>query len=575
MVLWPARSGPGWWQRRGRILPGMGDGGVAHGVLIFTCSSRLLVECAVGAYAQRPVLLAEPLCQLLATMQDLAGHPQFGFVELHGVSVLLLEGYRVIVAVLCEPRRELQDSSRLIGMQALNVFGKLFREQVETLDRDHQLETSEAVNSYTFHSATSHMSGGATLASATPTLPVFHSFRQEYLLPLLLQRSAQERWLAPLLGLSCALRAMLVNPAPLAQQVGVLLSTAPRAGRPLASAAGPQLPTPWAHVLEAALSVLRLLSTANDKQNKRARLALLCFPNLADGGVCLHVAMRAVRVIPGGACLLLFYEASAALPHAGASVGVEGSSGFGASVARVATGPMEPHHRVGSAGSADASIRAQEPTAATSLSEAAVPPELRTALNSSARAIAAAFPMEVTALPSRAELDEVDEPQTTPVADEGSLPRSHAHRATPIKSLAAARQVGDGDCAGEIPSGAGAFSPLQLSIESPRAPLGMAVDTHEHAEAAASSLEDTAAPTSTMRVRHIRKELYMASGDGADAADAMAGSGAGADEAGGDASASTSTSTKVAAQAQAVDEIEMLSLTVSGPPPPADSRSSS
>ena len=39
--------------------------------------------------------------ELLATMQDLAGHPQFGFVELHGVSVQLLEGYRVIVAVLC------------------------------------------------------------------------------------------------------------------------------------------------------------------------------------------------------------------------------------------------------------------------------------------------------------------------------------------------------------------------------------------------------------------------------------------------------------------------------------------
>ena len=107
---------------------------------------------------------------------------------------------------------------------------------------------------------------------------------------------------------------------------------------------------------------------ANDKQNKRARLALLCFPNLADGGVCLHVAMRAVRVIPGGASfygraqlcrmLVLAWELKAVV--------VSVLRWLGSQPVPRTTPPCS------SAGSADASIRAQEPTAATSSPEAAV-----------------------------------------------------------------------------------------------------------------------------------------------------------------------------------------------------------
>ena len=82
----------------------MGDVDGLHAVLIFTRSARLLVECAVGQYVQRPSLQAVPACQLLATMQDMAGHPQVGYVEIHNEGVLLLEGYQVVVAVLCEPR---------------------------------------------------------------------------------------------------------------------------------------------------------------------------------------------------------------------------------------------------------------------------------------------------------------------------------------------------------------------------------------------------------------------------------------------------------------------------------------
>ena len=69
-----------------------------------TRSGRGLAYCAVGAYAQSPTLRAGPLAQLLTTMQDLAGHPPGGgYVELSGVGIVLLEGYQVVVGVLCEP----------------------------------------------------------------------------------------------------------------------------------------------------------------------------------------------------------------------------------------------------------------------------------------------------------------------------------------------------------------------------------------------------------------------------------------------------------------------------------------
>ena len=81
-------------------------------------------------------------------------------------------------------------AARLVGMQALNVFGKLYRQQAEQLDEAHLREASEAVASYTFQSATqSPRRAGADGAAdgAAATLAAFAPFRRQYLQPLLLR----------------------------------------------------------------------------------------------------------------------------------------------------------------------------------------------------------------------------------------------------------------------------------------------------------------------------------------------------------------------------------------------------
>ena len=109
-----------------------------HGVVVTTKLGKCLLHCAVGGPGPRPAeLRVAPLCQLLATMQDLAGRPPFGYAEVHGSGVVVLEGHSVIVAMLCDARDGRQ-SARLLGMQLLNTFGQLFRGAVASLDGAHQ-----------------------------------------------------------------------------------------------------------------------------------------------------------------------------------------------------------------------------------------------------------------------------------------------------------------------------------------------------------------------------------------------------------------------------------------------------
>ena len=104
-----------------------------HGVVVTTKLGKCLLHCAVGGPGPRPAeLRVAPLCQLLATMQDLAGSPPFGYAEVHGSGVVVLEGHSVIVAMLCDARDGRQ-SARLLGMQLLNTFGQLFRGAVASL----------------------------------------------------------------------------------------------------------------------------------------------------------------------------------------------------------------------------------------------------------------------------------------------------------------------------------------------------------------------------------------------------------------------------------------------------------
>jgi hypothetical protein len=317
-------------------------------VLIFTPSSKLLVSCAVGAYAQRPVFEPLPLCQLLSTMQGVAGHPQSGYVELHGMSVLLLEGDSMIVAVLCgrAASRSALGAARLLGLQVLNTFGKLHHDRLGALDTQHEQALNAAVTSYTFHSATSsHPSDGSGIAagegSSATTLPEFVEFERSYVLPLLLRPPADVLWLQPLMNLGATICAMLLRPPlspPATSEDGVLLATAPRAciSGGLECSVGAHVPQLWNGVMTEALSLTRLASKAAhgpgsgargggsgsggagpsaSPNTARMRLGVLAFPELRDaGGECVHVVMRAVRItpiLPEGACFAVFFSAVA------------------------------------------------------------------------------------------------------------------------------------------------------------------------------------------------------------------------------------------------------------------------
>lgn len=91
-----------------------------HGCVILTKLGKCLAQCTHGSRASD--VQTATLCQLVATMQDVGGSLQFGYLELHGLGVVLQQGYRVTIAVLCDPEHG-QASARLVAMQALNVFG--------------------------------------------------------------------------------------------------------------------------------------------------------------------------------------------------------------------------------------------------------------------------------------------------------------------------------------------------------------------------------------------------------------------------------------------------------------------
>ena len=151
------------------------------------------------------------------------------------------------------------------------------------------------VSSYTFHSATQSPAG-----DALETLPAFRGFERAYLLPLLQRPPSAALWLDPLLEPACALVAWLVNPSPLRSQPPILLGPDRRPGRALAAYAGPHLAAVWWPALEQARALLQARAMATGEQNRKARLAAVAFPAAAQGGCCLHVAVHAVRLVPGG-----------------------------------------------------------------------------------------------------------------------------------------------------------------------------------------------------------------------------------------------------------------------------------
>ena len=96
------------------------SGTTVHGCVILTKLGKCLAQCTHGGRASD--VQTATLCQLVATMQDVGGSLQFGYLELHGLGVVLQQGYHVTIAVLCDPEHG-QASARLVAMQALNVFG--------------------------------------------------------------------------------------------------------------------------------------------------------------------------------------------------------------------------------------------------------------------------------------------------------------------------------------------------------------------------------------------------------------------------------------------------------------------
>lgn len=463
--------------------------------VVLTRSGKMLAHCATGRYAQNPRLQLGPLCDLLTTMQDVAGHPLEGYVELHGVGIVLLEGYRVVIAVLCDPKIGIE-TARLVGMQALNVFGKLYHKQAEELDLAHAAEASAAAESYTVHSASANAAGSSS--NDQIGLPAFAAFRQTFLQPLLLRAPPCELWLNPLTDVSSsaarssALRAFLVNPAPLRTQQSVLLASAVRNDRPLAACAGPHIPSMWADVLTHCQLALQDQSSqrpaASDKQNRRARLSLLAFPELAHAGWCVHVVLRAVRVIPAGACLVVCFEAP--LPPLPPSPW--------------RTAP--PTHSFGSAEAAEAagspSSSRSTTCAALVLDDTLVPQELRLALNQSARLISGAFPAAVASLPDlgaaaalAAAADEDEGPLPLPPLEEDGT--AHAP-ATPVRS---------GHPPTRMPAPA---TPLQLDIESPRAADAQATPS---ASLMASLPEGALGAPPLALHPATRRELYAAPDD--------------------------------------------------------------
>lgn len=306
---------------------------VLHGVVLLTKLGKCLVDCAVGKYVQRPMRTAQ-LCQLLATMQDLSGSPASAYVELAGLGpgtgVVLLEAQRVIVAVLCDPQQG-KSAARLAGKQILSSFCRHFGQQVRALEAAQERELQEALGKYTYSSATLELQEHGTL-------PVFANFVQAFAQPVLLKPTLVPAVLRPLLELPDALRAMLIDPGAAAADQ-VMLATEPCVQRLLVHSAGEHVPVLWRIVRAHASALCSHRASATDKQNLKQRTATLAFPSLRDAdGSCLHVALRQVRLPPGGGCLLLFFEAGfeAAATQAAATESVTASEAVAPQAVRAA-----------------------------------------------------------------------------------------------------------------------------------------------------------------------------------------------------------------------------------------------
>ena len=501
-----------------------------HACLILTRLGQCLVHCDTGGWhLGRPLPRPAALCTLLATMIDCSGSPTTAYVEVCGFGIVVLTGFRVIVAIICNSEVSSVPTARLLGMQVLNAFGKLHHAQITAIDDAKKRELDQTLTSYTFHSATQDPAVGSVALGET--CDVFRPFVGAYLQPLLLRPSLEEMWLAPLLDAQGALRALIVNPSPLQEQEVVLLASEPRPGSSLALSAGPNMPSVWASVLASSRSVMQVRPVVADKLNRKTRLAVshslpalprpysnpshshamptspqsiptpspfhrhlvsipaltspstaittpsphrhhhtgvlylalqvIAFPAAREGAHCLHVAVRPLRLVPAGACLVLFYQAPpppppplpTPLPTPLPQPYPQPSQ----------TTPPQPESCARSSGgdSPQSGCKSQPlgcqlgQCRALPLADSAAPVEIRASLHAAARTIAAAFPASVTELRTLAELRDASnesDPSSPQRASSWESPGAVGCGAVGADGCGAASAVGAEGNAAQLPS---------------------------------------------------------------------------------------------------------------------------
>ncbi|KAL1530157.1 hypothetical protein AB1Y20_001073 [Prymnesium parvum] len=333
-----------------------------HGAYILSQLGESLAHCTDCSHSPRPLHHPAAFCQLVATMLDCSGTPPSAYLELHGWGVVLLTGFRVIVAVLCEPSAAAARHARLVAMRILHAFGKLHHDHASELDAVRRGEVEASLHAYTFHSATA-----ALHAEEHLTLEAFRPFVHSVMRPLLLERSPASSWLAPLLEVGCVLRALLLLPSRHVEEEQILLDAQPPRPRALTHSAGPHTPAVWRELLAMARRVVHA-HAGLPHALADAPAAAAAFPSVALCDGCLHLAVLPVHTAPAGACLAAFYHA----PCGGARRPTRRRGG-----ARLLAKRAAAAHGV----DGDGALPVVDP-----------PAELRSALATSARAIAAAFP---------------------------------------------------------------------------------------------------------------------------------------------------------------------------------------
>ena len=467
--------------------------------LALTRSGKCLVSCAVGAHDRVRLL---PLSRLLTAMQQMGGHPHASYVQMESYAVCLRAGGSVVMGVVCETGDDAHAAARLAAMQALHVFLKLHGDEASALDQAHVAEAEAEAEAYTVHSAVKEGSPEPE-GESSATLPAFLPFARHYLQPLLLAPPPTDSWLSPLLQPAAVLRALLVDPAPAAGEEAVLLASSPSTERPLSFATGPNVPAAWSAVLAHAHAAVEARAAerapASDKQNRRSRLALLAFPELTDGsGRCLHAALRAVRLAPSSACLVVYYSAPApTAPAIAAAAATAATAAATASLHDAATGEGAP---------------------VLVLEQSAVPQEVRVSLNACSRLIGAAFPTVVNSVPE-IKADAARAMAGTHLFEDED--ESSPQHGTPRRHVAGSPIGEGGGTAGEdqtMQAAAEPGTPLQLSVESPRA-----FEPEQPESEATHPPSDDQLPAGGVRQRvgpprplQARRELYAAGEEGAD-----------------------------------------------------------